>query len=146
MAAPIQLVRKVGEQKAPHADAIEAAYGVLEELYQHGILSLMHGMVAGGGDIISRLSEGAASPEAVRAMRNLLSLSKILGRVNPEILDRLLQQLPEKPELALPVKPVGVWGIIKAVASPDTRRGLAGAFAFAGAFGKALAVRPQTKS
>ena len=146
MAAPIELTRRIPKaEPANHSEAIEAAYGVLEELHKQGILSLLHGISAGGGDIITRLSIGAATPEAIRAMRNLLSLAKILGRINPEILDRLLEQLPERPELVVPVKPAGFWSLIRAVASPDTRRGLAGALAFAGAFGKALAVRPQTK-
>ena len=145
MAAPIELIRKVPAPKPnEQSGAIAAALGVLEELHKQGILSLMHGLAAGGGDIITRLSSGAATPEAIRAMRNLLTLSKIIGRVHPEILDRLLAELPEKPELELPPKPAGLWSIVKAIASPDTRRGLAGALAFAGAFGKALATRPQT--
>ena len=69
-----------------HADAILAAYELLQELQDQGILDLLRGLAGSGGEIVTKLSAAANTPESIAAMRNIISMLRILGSVDPEIL------------------------------------------------------------
>jgi uncharacterized protein YjgD (DUF1641 family) len=87
MAQPVPL-KLVRPHAAPdeHADAVQAAYALLDELHDAGVLDLLRGLAGAGGDIATRLSEAANTPEAIAALRNAISLMKILGGIDPAIL------------------------------------------------------------
>ena len=93
-----------------HADAILAAYALLQELQDQGVLDLLRGLAGSRGEIVTKLSEGANTPESIAAMRNIISMLRILGSINPEILHDVAELVakPAKPRREL-------WRIVRAV-------------------------------
>lgn len=69
-----------------HVDAILSAYELLQELQDQGVLDLFRGLAGSRGEIIAKLSEAANTPESIAAMRNIVSMLRILGSIDPEIL------------------------------------------------------------
>lgn len=69
-----------------HADAILAVYELLQELQDQGILDLLRGLAGSGGEIVTKLSAAANTPESIAAMRNIISMLRILSSIDPEIL------------------------------------------------------------
>src|SRR5437868_15517592 len=67
-----------------HAEAVLAAYEVLQELHNRGVLELMRGALAASDDILEKIVDNARTPEATRAIRNLLFCRQILGSIEPE--------------------------------------------------------------
>lgn len=131
-----ELQQQLAEAPVEHAGAILEFLELLEVLHEKNVLSTLRGAVGAGGDIIGNLAHAAAQPEAVRAMRNLVVMAKILGKIDPELLDALQKSIP--PELSdrylrrMTPKP-SLWKIAKLMFSTPVRRTLmAAGFMMAG--------------
>jgi uncharacterized protein YjgD (DUF1641 family) len=108
-----------------HAEAILAAYEVLQLMHDEGVLELMRGTL-GGGDAVVRQAVALASEAAtIRATRNALLLLKTLGEI-------------ELKENGAAAKPPGLFKLLRRSFNPDFRRGLAACTDLLEAFGKNL--------
>ncbi len=129
-------------EQAPdqHAEAVLAAYEVLQELHDRGVLELMRGALAARDEILERVVDNADTPEAMRAIRNLLYWRRILGSIEPEWFKGIFQAIPEglAQATAERKKPVSIFGLLRRLSDKDTLRGLAAAIDFLQAFGRHL--------
>ena len=83
-------------QQAPvkHAEAILAAYEVLQSLHDHGALELMRGTLGGSEKILQQVVAVGGGPEGIRMTRNLLLLVRALGEIEPTLLSDLTRAVP----------------------------------------------------
>jgi len=129
-------------EQAPeeHAEAVLAAYEVLQELHDRGVLELMRGALAASDEILEKVVDGAKTPEAIRAIRNLLFWRQILGSIDPDWFKGLFQAIPEGIAQATAKRdqPVSVFGVLRRLTNKDSLRGLAAAVDFLQAFGRHL--------
>jgi uncharacterized protein YjgD (DUF1641 family) len=121
---------RVRLQQAPvdHAEAVLAGFEVLQGLHEQGVLELLRGVLGGGDKILEIVVAATKTPEAVRGIRNLLIMTKILGAIEPELLEKFAQAVPDALEgvaQAQITAPPGFWGIMKIFRSKNLRRGLA---------------------
>jgi uncharacterized protein YjgD (DUF1641 family) len=121
---------RVRLQQAPvdHAEAVLAGFEVLQGLHEQGVLELLRGVLGGGDKILEIVVAATKTPEAVRGIRNLLIMTKILGAIEPELLEKFAQAVPDALEgvaQAQITEPPGFWGIMKIFRSKNLRRGLA---------------------
>jgi uncharacterized protein YjgD (DUF1641 family) len=84
-------------QNAPveHAEALLAGYEVLQGLHDSGVLELLRGLLGSGNKVLQTAVDATRTPEAVRIMRNLLLLTKMLGEIDPDLFEGFVQALPE---------------------------------------------------
>jgi uncharacterized protein YjgD (DUF1641 family) len=116
-------------QQAPleHAEAVLAAYELLQGLHDHGLLELLRGMLGGGQKILEQLVDVTSAPESIRATRNLLLLATALAEIDPALLGDLTRAVP----IALAQanaeqsKPPGLFKLVSTFRNKDFRRGLA---------------------
>src|ERR1700676_1232029 len=66
-----------------HAEAVLAAYKVLQELHNRGVLEIMRGGLAASDELLQKVVDNAKTPEAIRAIRNFFLLQGILGSIEP---------------------------------------------------------------
>jgi len=129
-------------EQAPeeHAEAVLAAYEVLRELHNRGVLEIMRGALAASDEILEKVVDSVKTPEAIRAIRNLLFWRQILGSIEPEWFKGIFQAVPEGIAQATAErdKPVSVFGLLRRLTSKDSLRGLAAAIDFLQAFGRHL--------
>jgi uncharacterized protein YjgD (DUF1641 family) len=114
-------------EKAPdeHAEALLAAYNVLEAAYDEGLLDILHGMIASKDTIITTLSRYAKQPEGIAGIRNLLTAAKILTELDPEVLDHVSKVMASATEEhKREQKPPSLFQLAKRATSEDSRRGL----------------------
>src|SRR5262245_54963336 len=78
-----------------HADAILAAYDVLQLLHDRGVLDVVRGGLAAGDDLLDALVSSVSTPDAVRALRNLMFWRTVLGRIEPEWFQGIFQAIPD---------------------------------------------------
>src|SRR3982074_600478 len=73
-------------EQAPeeHAEAILAAYEVLQQLHERGVLEIMRCGLSASDEILEKAVDAAKTPEGIRAIRNLLFFGRILGNIEPE--------------------------------------------------------------
>lgn len=123
-----ELLVRVQQAPVDHAEAILASFEVLQGLHDRGVLELLRGLLGGSDKILEIVVESAKTQEAVRGIRNLFIMTKILGSIEPELLEKFAQVVPDalaavaKAETA---EPPGFWGVLKIFQSKNLRRGLA---------------------
>jgi uncharacterized protein YjgD (DUF1641 family) len=117
-------------EKAPdeHAEALLAGFEVLQALHDQGVLELVRGVLGGGSKILEIVVDASKTPEAIRGIRNLMIMTKIFGAVDPELLKKLTEAVPDVLVGTAKVQetePPGLWETFRILRSKNLRRGLA---------------------
>jgi uncharacterized protein YjgD (DUF1641 family) len=107
------LLRRIHEVPADHADALLAAFALLQKFHDAGLLSLASGLISAGSTIIDRLSDVADSPQAVTALRTTLILGSVLNTLDANEL-RDAMQVGEKD--------ASLWHILKGLTTKESRQ------------------------
>jgi uncharacterized protein YjgD (DUF1641 family) len=136
-----ELQRRLEAAPQEHAEALLGAWDLLQAAHDQGLLDLAEGLIGGRDAIAGRLAAAAREPESIVALRNLMALGRLLGSVDPELLQRLAR---ETSVARVEEKPLSLWQMLRRVASQDGRRGLTAAVNLLTAFGRAS--RPPSKS
>ena len=97
---------------AKHAEAIVAAYEVLQLMHDKGVLDLVRGTLGGSDAVIKQAAAAAGDAATIRATRNALVLFKTLGEF----------ELKTSDEAAAPPS---IFKLLRRFFNPDFRRGLA---------------------
>jgi uncharacterized protein YjgD (DUF1641 family) len=129
-------------EQAPdtHADAILAAYDLLQALHDRGILDITTSALRASDELLEKAVDNANTPEAIRAIRNLMFLRQVLGRIEPTWFAGVFQAIPDGLATATAQRdePVGVWKLLRRALSKDSLRGLAAGIDFLESFGRHL--------
>jgi uncharacterized protein YjgD (DUF1641 family) len=145
-----ELMARVEAAPKEHAEALLAAWGLLQTAHDQGILDLAQGLMGGKDIITGKLAEAANLPESLAAIRNGIALARVLASFDPDMLQRLAKALDEGSREMLmhediaakhgekaakahdagygkakvEEKPPSLWQIGKMAASQDGRRGM----------------------
>jgi hypothetical protein len=123
------LSRQVEQAPVEHAEAVLAAYHVLQQIHDTRILDLISGLLGAGETVVDRLVDVASSKESVTALRIGLLLVNLLKQIDADQLHSLLTESGTKPP--------SFWQIAKRARTEDARRGLATAVELLNIFGAA---------
>src|SRR2546427_12937793 len=131
---------KVEQAPEKHAEAILAAYELLQALHDRQILDTVASAVKASDEMLERIVDDVNTPEAIRALRNLVFWQKILGSIEPRWFQGLFQAIPDGLATATAERdePVHVWKLLRRAFSKDSLRGLAAAVDFLESFGRHL--------
>jgi uncharacterized protein YjgD (DUF1641 family) len=122
-----ELRSRLASAPAEHAEAILAGFEVLQGLHDRGVLELLRGVLGGRDKILEILAEAASTPETIRGMRNLVVLAKVMGSIDPELLEKFAQAVPYALQAAAraeEAEPPGFWGVWNIFRGRNLRRGL----------------------
>jgi uncharacterized protein YjgD (DUF1641 family) len=118
-----ELMKKVHAAPHEHAEALLVAWDLLQAAHDQGILDLAQGLLGGRDLIAGKLAEAGKSDEAVAAMRNALSMGRILASFDPNLLQKIARSLDEEP-LHAEQKAPGIFMLMRRTFAGDTRRGI----------------------
>jgi uncharacterized protein YjgD (DUF1641 family) len=136
----MELMKRVDAAPREHAEALLVAWDLLQTAHDQGILDLAQGLIGGKDIITGKLAEAANLPESVAAIRNGMALARILGSLDPDMLQRLSKGLDDQAKKKLEHEkeravhggpkskadePPSLWQILKRSTSKDGRRGMA---------------------
>ena len=137
-----ELTKRLQAAPTDHAEAMLVMWDLLQSAHEQGILDLLHGAVAAKDTIFAKVAEYAKEPEGVAALRNLVTMAKILGSIDPEALEELGKQMVMAHEQhGREQKAPGVGELFKRVSSEDGRRGLSMLTLMLTGLGRALPVQ-----
>ncbi|HZC43168.1 MAG TPA: hypothetical protein VE195_03275 [Acidobacteriaceae bacterium] len=133
-----ELRAKVENAPVQHAQALLAAYQLLQEAQDHGLLDILRGAIGSGDTIVGKASEIANTPEAVRAMRNFLALSRVFANLDPEKVDAIANAITENQcrKTAPGCEPPSILKSLQRMNNRNSRRTLATIAAVTDALGK----------
>jgi uncharacterized protein YjgD (DUF1641 family) len=129
-------------ERAPdeHAEAILAAYELLQEMHNQGLLEMARGVVSARDEILGTMAADAGTPEALRAIRNLLFWRRILSNIEPECFQAIFESIPEgiAKATAPREKPITFFGLLGRLMKKDSLRAMAAAVDILESFGRHL--------
>src|ERR1700678_26783 len=138
MAAPIrfesvrrdareELSDRLEQAPGEHPEALLAIYDLLQGLHDRGVLDALNGALSSSDFIMETVVETANAPENIRAVRNLILLSKLLGSIDPDLLGRVADSIPEGLAQAsdTSAKAPSLLSLLQKFNSQDSRRGMA---------------------
>jgi uncharacterized protein YjgD (DUF1641 family) len=112
---------------AEHAEALLDSYELLQQLHDHGVFQLLRGAVGASDKLVETAVDAARSDESVRALRNTIILAKMLGSINPELLQDFAVAVGEtlgsyrKPV----IEPPGLFSLLGQFRHKELRRSIA---------------------
>jgi uncharacterized protein YjgD (DUF1641 family) len=121
-----------------HAEAISTALDVLQLLHDRGILDLLRGMLGAGDRLVGTLTAAVDNPEAIRAIRNFILLTKFFGSIPPDVLSNLVQTVMDGAEREEAHRAPGLLQLLRRLRSENSRHALAVALDLVEAVGKGL--------
>ena len=131
-----ELERRLVAAPLQHAEAILVALDVLEEAHQQGLLDALHGLLGSRNAVLAKLAEYGKEPESINAMRNLISLIKILGSIDPEFLSRTAKSMSDHLRHPAAAKPPSLFKLARMAVSENSRNGLYFAIGLLSSIGK----------
>ena len=124
------LLRKVNEAPAKHAEAVLAAYEVLEKLHEKDVLSLMNGLLGAKDTVVDHVADLVSSQEMVNLLRLSLLAGNLLKEINPDDLHGVLKEAEGEP--------LSLFQIARRMTSKNARRAMGAAGGLLNVFGAAL--------
>jgi uncharacterized protein YjgD (DUF1641 family) len=141
-----ELRSKLEQAPAEHAEALLDAYELLQQFHEHGVFHLLRGVLGASDKLIETAVDAAKSDESVRAMRNAIILGKLLGSINPDLLEGIAVATGEtlgsyqKPV----IEPPGLFSLLSQFRHPELRRSIALINRFLESLGIQLGHRGET--
>jgi uncharacterized protein YjgD (DUF1641 family) len=131
------LVRKVEQAPVEHAEAVLAAYDLLQRLHEKGMIDLLSGLLSAGDTVVDHVVDVISSKEMITALRIGLTFTNLLSSIDADKLHAVVADAEnETPSLL---------SIGKQATSKDARRGLATAVGLLNVFGAALRTANEGK-
>jgi uncharacterized protein YjgD (DUF1641 family) len=128
--ARVDLIKKVEGAPVEHAEAVLAAYELLQQLHEKGILELLTGLLTAGETVVNHVVGVISSPQAVTATRLGLMTVNMLGSIDADKISAALAAGSKEPPSLL--------AIAKQANSKEARRAMAVGLGLLTAFGAAL--------
>lgn len=132
------LIRRVEQAPIEHAEAVLAAYDLLQGLHEKGLLELLSGLLSAGDTVVNHVVDVVSSKEMVTALRIVLIFSSLLSVIDADALHAVLAGAGKEPPSLL--------AIGKKATSKDARRGMAAAVELLNVFGAALSKQQTEKN
>jgi uncharacterized protein YjgD (DUF1641 family) len=140
-----ELLERLDQAPATHAEALLSVYDLLQGLHDRGVLDALNGALSSGNLILDTVVETVNTPENIRAIRNLLILSKVLSDIDPDVLGSLAGVVPEALQRVSSEKTStpGMLALLQRFNSRDSRRGMAFAASLLESLGKKLGEKKE---
>ena len=139
-----ELYKRLEQAPVQHAEALLDSYELLQELHDSGVLKLLRGALGSADKIMETAVEGAKSDEAIRGLRNAIILGKMLGSINPDLLQGIANAVTETLGCRKPVvEPPGLFPLLAEFRHPELRRSIELINRFLEALGNQLRTRGE---
>jgi uncharacterized protein YjgD (DUF1641 family) len=142
-----ELRKRLDEATVEHAEALLDSWELLQQAHDNGLFRLLRGVLGASDKLIETGVDAAKSDESLRAIRNALILGKILGSINPEVLQCFAAATTEtlgcyqKPI----IEPPGLFSLLGQFRHKELRRSMALINLFLETLGKQIKLRGSCK-
>src|ERR1035438_5037653 len=122
-----ELRKRLEQAPITHAEALLDSYELLQQLHDRGVFELLRGALGASDKLIETAVDAAKSDESVRAIRKAIILGKMLGAINPEVLQCVALAASEtlgcyeKPV----IEPPGIFSLLSQFRHKELRRSIA---------------------
>jgi uncharacterized protein YjgD (DUF1641 family) len=142
-----ELRKRLDEAPVEHAEALLESYELLQELHDRGVFQLLRGALGASDKLVEAAVDAAKSDESVRAIRNAIILGKMLGSINPEVLQCFAAATTETLGCYQQpiIEPPGLFALLNQFRHKELRRSMALINRFLETLGNQIKVRGSCK-
>ncbi len=135
-----ELQARLENAPAEHAEALLDAYELIEQAHEAGVFEVLRGVLSAKDKVVEAAVRETETPEAVRALRNAIILGKMLGSINPELLECYAAAVGDTlgSERRPVIEPPGLLSLLGQFRRPELRRSVALINRFLDSFGTRL--------
>lgn len=122
-----ELMARLEQAPVDHAEALLEGYELLQALHDRQVFEVLRGAL-GAGDKLAQSAAGVvAAPQTVTALRNLVILAKMLGSMNPELVQAFASAAGETlfSETKPVIEPPGLLSLLGQFHRKELRRSIA---------------------
>ena len=139
-----ELRKRLEAAPLQHAEALLESYELLQDLHDGGVLRLLRGAMSSGGMILDAAVGAANSEEGIRALRNAIILGKMLGSIDPDLLQGFAVAMTGTLGCKTPVvESPGLFKLFAEFRQPELRRSMALINKFLEILGRELKTREE---
>ncbi len=139
----VELRKRLDEAPVEYAEALLDSYELLQQMHDHGVFDLLRGALGASDKLVESAADAATSDESVRAIRNAIILGKMLGSINPDVLQCIATATGEtlgcyeKPV----IEPPGLFSLLSQFRHQELRRSIALVNRFLETLGSQIKIR-----
>ena len=122
-----ELIARLEAAPQEHAEALLDSYELLQQMHDKHVFEVLRGVLGAGDKIIETTASSVDAPEGIDAFRNLVILGKMLGSINPDVLQCFAEATTEtlgcyqKPI----IEPPGLFSLLSQFRHKELRRSMA---------------------
>lgn len=135
------LFRRLESARHEHAEALLAAYDILQGLHDRGLLELAKGALGSSDKVLQIIIDAVNTPAVVRGLRNLMILIAAADEIGPDLLESLGRAVPVAIAEASKPKPLDIWQLLRKLSGEDSRRVLVATASVLQSLGKGFGPR-----
>ena len=122
-----ELLVRVEAAPAEHAEALLDAIELLQELHERRVFELLRGALSASDKIIDTAAKASDTPESIHALRNLIIIGKMLGSINPELMQSIAVAAESTlgSERKLVIEPPSLFSLLSQFRHKELRRSIA---------------------
>jgi hypothetical protein len=132
------LIHRIDQAPVEHAEAVLAAYDVLQHLHKSGILALMSGLLSAREAITSHAVDVVSSKEAVTGLRVALVFGSVLSSVDADQVHAVITSESNNTR--------SLWTICRRLFTKEALRALAAGVGLLNVVGSALLKRDKSET
>jgi len=143
----LELRKRLEAAPVEYAEALLDSYELLQQLHDHGVFDLLRGALGASDKLVETAVDAAKSDESVRAIRNANIVGKVLGAINPDVLQCVASAVGEtlgsheKPVIKAP----GLFSLLFQFRHQELRRSISLINKFLENLGKQIKLRANSK-
>jgi uncharacterized protein YjgD (DUF1641 family) len=138
-----ELRKRLEQAPVAHAEALLDSFELLQQLHDHGVFELLRGALGASDKLIETAVDAAKSDLSIRAIRNAIILGKMLGSIDPDVLQGIALAAGETLgcyEMPI-VEPPGLLSLLSQFRQKELRRSIALLNKFLVALGNQIKLR-----
>lgn len=137
-----ELYQQLSAAPGKHVEAVLDVYAILQLLHDKGIFEVIKDALGSGERVMEILTDTMEKDEVIRTIRNLTIFVKIIGSIEPDLLEKIMNAVSKEFENTKAKKPPGLLRLLGKLANANGRRVLEPIVTALNVAGKEL---PQTK-
>lgn len=143
-----ELRARLEQAPVEHAEALLDSYELLQQLHDHRVFEVLRGALGASDKLVESVVSATETSESVRAMRNAIILGKMLGSINPEVLQGIAVAVGDTlgSEKKPVIDPPGLFTLLSQFRHPELRRSIAFINRFLEVLGNQLKLRGNAES
>lgn len=122
-----ELLARLEKAPAEHAEALLDAYELIEQAHAAGVFEVLRGVLSAKDQVLEAVVSDTDQSQSIHALRNAIILGKMLGSINPELMQCYASAVGETlgSERKPVIEPPGLLSLLGQFRRPELRRSVA---------------------